>query len=374
MSSPDIPVVFLGQKGDIKQGKLKAATPAAMMAAFKKKELPSLLGKYVWKQKTLFLFGYVDGKDSTENQHHLPEPLEGITYYGDILVMASADPTSYTEPIPLKTAEYETIYTSLLEGDDEEEDGDDEEEVQDIPVAEEEDGEEGEGGEGADEDESYNDAGDDENDDEFAAPPMEKPTRVTKSRKSAAVVHVEEEEVSLTSTADTSKVRTHIQTVLTSLFNTRMTPEQIVEFEQVLFTTACDTAKKEEVRRAWSSTLFSDIYMATCRRIIGNLHTESYVKNTCLWERFANNELTLTQIARQNYYELCPEQWQTMLDRQAKQEQIQLNGDFSRATDKWMCNGCKMRKCTYYELQTRSADEPMTIFIQCLNCGKRWTH
>jgi DNA-directed RNA polymerase subunit M/transcription elongation factor TFIIS len=36
------------------------------------------------------------------------------------------------------------------------------------------------------------------------------------------------------------------------------------------------------------------------------------------------------------------------------------------------CGRCKKRKTTYYELQTRSADEPMTAFITCLNCNKRW--
>lgn len=381
MASTDIPVVFLGQKGDIKQGKLKAATPAAMMAACKKKEPPALLGKYVWKQKTLFLFGYVDGKDSTENQHHLPEPLEGITFYGDILVLASADPTTYSQPIPLKTAEYETIYTNLLEGDDEEDDDGSEEggDAQDIPLADDDandDDATSEAGEGdGDGDDNASEAGEDD-DDEFAAaaPLIEKPTRVTKSRKAAAISVVEEDEILPTETAATSATRKHILSLLTSLFHTHMNPEQIAEFEQILFTTAYDTAGKEEVRKVWSSSLFTDIYMATCRRVIGNLKNDSYVKNAFLWERFANQELTLAQIARQNYYELCPEQWQTMLDRQAKQEQSQLNGDFSRATDKWMCNGCKMRKCTYYELQTRSADEPMTIFIQCLNCGKRWTH
>ena len=36
------------------------------------------------------------------------------------------------------------------------------------------------------------------------------------------------------------------------------------------------------------------------------------------------------------------------------------------------CGKCKSKKTTYYEMQTRSADEPMTAFISCLNCGKRW--
>ena len=37
------------------------------------------------------------------------------------------------------------------------------------------------------------------------------------------------------------------------------------------------------------------------------------------------------------------------------------------------CGRCKQRKCTSYDLQTRSADEPMTTFVTCLNCGNRWS-
>lgn len=36
------------------------------------------------------------------------------------------------------------------------------------------------------------------------------------------------------------------------------------------------------------------------------------------------------------------------------------------------CAKCKSKKTTYYQLQTRSADEPMTTFVTCLNCNKRW--
>lgn len=42
-------------------------------------------------------------------------------------------------------------------------------------------------------------------------------------------------------------------------------------------------------------------------------------------------------------------------------------------TDMWRCGKCKQRKCTYYQLQTRSADEPMTTFITCTVCNNRWT-
>jgi len=44
----------------------------------------------------------------------------------------------------------------------------------------------------------------------------------------------------------------------------------------------------------------------------------------------------------------------------------------SAATDEFKCYKCQKRQCTYYQLQTRSADEPMTTFITCLNCGNRW--
>ena len=36
------------------------------------------------------------------------------------------------------------------------------------------------------------------------------------------------------------------------------------------------------------------------------------------------------------------------------------------------CRRCKSYKTTYYEMQTRSADEPMTVFITCHNCDSRW--
>lgn len=41
-------------------------------------------------------------------------------------------------------------------------------------------------------------------------------------------------------------------------------------------------------------------------------------------------------------------------------------------TDQFKCGRCQKRKCTYYQLQTRSADEPMTTFVTCVNCDNHW--
>ncbi|GAA5899290.1 transcription elongation factor DST1 [Sporobolomyces salmoneus] len=40
-------------------------------------------------------------------------------------------------------------------------------------------------------------------------------------------------------------------------------------------------------------------------------------------------------------------------------------------TDAFQCGKCKERRCMYYQMQTRSADEPMTTFVTCLNCNNR---
>lgn len=36
------------------------------------------------------------------------------------------------------------------------------------------------------------------------------------------------------------------------------------------------------------------------------------------------------------------------------------------------CGKCKFMKVAYSQAQTRSADEPMTTFCECMNCGNRW--
>ncbi|KAK5924104.1 hypothetical protein CgunFtcFv8_001009 [Champsocephalus gunnari] len=41
-------------------------------------------------------------------------------------------------------------------------------------------------------------------------------------------------------------------------------------------------------------------------------------------------------------------------------------------TDMFICGKCRGKKCSYTQVQIRSADEPMTTFVLCNSCGNRW--
>lgn len=50
----------------------------------------------------------------------------------------------------------------------------------------------------------------------------------------------------------------------------------------------------------------------------------------------------------------------------------QRSGPPVASTNAFKCGKCGKKEATYYQLQTRSADEPMTAFITCTNCDNRW--
>ena len=64
----------------------------------------------------------------------------------------------------------------------------------------------------------------------------------------------------------------------------------------------------------------------------------------------------------------------------AKQKELKIIKDLRKSYNEkdvvedgfFTCARCKSNKTSYYQLQTRSADEPMTTFVTCHNCDKHW--
>ena len=43
-----------------------------------------------------------------------------------------------------------------------------------------------------------------------------------------------------------------------------------------------------------------------------------------------------------------------------------------KTTDMFKCGNCGKRETVYKEVQMRALDEPASLFITCVNCGKEW--
>lgn len=73
--------------------------------------------------------------------------------------------------------------------------------------------------------------------------------------------------------------------------------------------------------------------------------------------------------AQKESFTFVPKVWEP---ERKNQDILQKKLDFRKSSDIITCPACKQKKCTIKLVQTRSADEPATMFISCMNCGKKW--
>ena len=67
-----------------------------------------------------------------------------------------------------------------------------------------------------------------------------------------------------------------------------------------------------------------------------------------------------------------PARWAELIQKTVEKDKA-LHSKEVTASILLYCSRCKRKtKCDYYQMQTRSADEPMTTFITCLECDKKW--
>jgi transcription elongation factor S-II len=142
--------------------------------------------------------------------------------------------------------------------------------------------------------------------------------------------------------------------------------------EKAIYNWSITHAKKKLVVRKWDNEPFVQIYLNRVHSIYLNIDPKSYVENKNIIKDLKKKVLTPQKLAFMSHQEMKPELWKEMI--QAKIDRIKKSTevDLSAATDEFECFKCRKRVCTYYQLQTRSADEPMTTFITCMNCGNHW--
>jgi transcription elongation factor S-II len=97
-------------------------------------------------------------------------------------------------------------------------------------------------------------------------------------------------------------------------------------------------------------------------------------KNGWLHPAIVEGTITPLKLVEMEIDDLASEESKTIRNEAIKSNIFNrgLANDFEGETDLFTCGRCKKSRTTYKQLQTRSADEPMTSFIKCLECGHRW--
>ncbi|KAM3873412.1 transcription elongation factor A protein 3 [Diretmus argenteus] len=97
-------------------------------------------------------------------------------------------------------------------------------------------------------------------------------------------------------------------------------------------------------------------------------------KNPGLRRNVLAGAIDLHRIATMTAEEMASDelkQLRNVLTQEAiREHQMAKTGGTS--TDLLQCSKCRKKNCTYNQVQTRSADEPMTTFVLCNECGNRW--
>lgn len=152
-----------------------------------------------------------------------------------------------------------------------------------------------------------------------------------------------------------------------SIFHEKIGDQKIGHNLEIgVYNATIQEATMRKIQKKWDNSAFLRLYMDRLRTIYINL------KNPELLMQLKHGEIQPQQLAFMTHQEMNPNHWKDLIERKIKRDASKYTDNVQASTDMFTCKKCKSKRCTYYEMQTRSADEPSTVFITCLDCGKHW--
>jgi DNA-directed RNA polymerase subunit M/transcription elongation factor TFIIS len=178
------------------------------------------------------------------------------------------------------------------------------------------------------------------------------------------------------SNAEEEHIRVRARVLFTQIFETNKNDDNVstefvnksvINLEKGIFNWSIQYAKLNNIIQEWSNEYFKIIYTNKLRSLYFNLS-----KNPQLMTDVFDKKYLAHELAFKTHMELEPEIWTETIQNWNFAKQRELETTVESMTDTFECRKCHSRKTTYYQMQTRSADEPMTVFVSCLECGTRW--
>lgn len=168
--------------------------------------------------------------------------------------------------------------------------------------------------------------------------------------------------------------------------NRHMNEERIDEsLFHVLISVSNDEVRCRQISKEITSSLFQyacQNKMELQRKYVTLMSNLQHPENGHpLIQRILTGDIEPRKLVTMTHEELYPELWARRMNIQHAKDLRKISTSASVIKEEMIksgyqgiiqCRRCKSRYTTYYEKQTRSADEPMTAFVQCFECGNRW--
>ena len=136
--------------------------------------------------------------------------------------------------------------------------------------------------------------------------------------------------------------------------------------EKGIYNYSLDYCDKNNIIKKWTNNSFVIIYLQKLKTLFYNLQNEKVLN------MITSKSIKAHELAFLDHQSLRPDLWNDLIELKKIKDENKFSPKIEASTDDFQCSKCKSKKCTFYQLQTRSADEPMTTFVTCLNCGNRW--
>ena len=136
--------------------------------------------------------------------------------------------------------------------------------------------------------------------------------------------------------------------------------------EKGIYNYTIQKSNERHIVKKWENSYFVEIYLDKLKTIYLNI-MDIEVRKKLFSKNYKPHEIVFME-----HHELSPSKWKSLLEAKKKRDEHIFCPKITATTDNFTCYKCKSKKCTYYQMQTRSADEPMTTFVSCLDWGNRW--
>ena len=259
-------------------------------------------------------------EDDDENQHVLPPPFHDDTFQGSIVLMKSKSTNGdeYEKPaasyVDFPSSEYDEYYASVSF------DAEPEEEVEVEQEAEED--------------------GEDDVVEEEAEPDVDDTEENVRAVPSVHAVH-----------ASNVFIDHPMRDIVREKFGSE-------EIEIAILNRCIRDAQRWIVDIDWEAPAFLEMYRS---------RAVSLYPHRTLVEAMGVAEFVNSTPVDHN-----PRRWKPILAAAMEKDKAKYDRK-QTANIEIFCRSCKRKtKCSYYLMQTRSADEPMTMFVTCLECDSKW--